>query len=210
MYGGNGKHVLACPVRAGQQIHFVGFVPADGQPCESWLALRNNLAGSQCPFLPWQYVTVSVDCALLQRARRLTAMPSSNMESGAALTSKVPQITPSFWVLKLLTTGMGEAASDYLLGRLHAVGFGIGLIAFALALWVQFRTRAYTPFAYWPAVMMVAVFGTMAADTVHHQLGLPYMVSTLMGVGAVTLTFAVWRRVEGTLSIHSITTQRRE
>ena len=55
-------------------------------------------------------------------------MPSSNTESGAALTSKVPQITPSFWVLKLLTTGMGEAASDYLLGRLHAVGFGIGLI----------------------------------------------------------------------------------
>jgi uncharacterized membrane-anchored protein len=137
-------------------------------------------------------------------------MPSSNTESGAALTSKVPQITPSFWVLKLLTTGMGEAASDYLLGRLHAVGFGIGLIAFALALWVQFRTRAYTPFAYWPAVMMVAVFGTMAADTVHHQLGLPYMVSTLMGVVAVTLTFAVWRRVEGTLSIHSITTPRRE
>jgi hypothetical protein len=35
-YGGNGKHVLACPLRAGQQIHFVGFVPADGQPCESW------------------------------------------------------------------------------------------------------------------------------------------------------------------------------
>src|SRR5258705_2585740 len=58
--------------------------------------------------------------------------------------------------------------------------------------------------------MMVAVFGTMAADTVHHQLGLPYMVSTLMGVVAVTLTFAVWRRVEGTLSIHSITTPRRE
>ncbi len=96
-------------------------------------------------------------------------------------------------MLKLLTTGMGEAASDYLLGRLHAVGFGIGLIAFTLALWVQFRTRAYTPFAYWSAVMMVAVFGTMAADMVHHQLGVPYMVSTLMGVVAVTLTFAVWR-----------------
>jgi uncharacterized membrane-anchored protein len=128
-------------------------------------------------------------------------MPSSNTESGAALTSKVPQITPSFWVLKLLTTGMGEAASDYLLGADYMPSASAYAWSHsALALWVQFRTRAYRPFAYWSAVMMVAVFGTMAADMVHHQLGVPYMVSTLMGVVAVTLTFAVWRRVEGTLS----------
>jgi uncharacterized membrane-anchored protein len=33
------------------------------------------------------------------------------------------------------------------------------------------RTRRYNAFAYWSAVMMVAVFGTMAADVIHHQLG---------------------------------------
>jgi uncharacterized membrane-anchored protein len=126
------------------------------------------------------------------------------------IAAKVPEITASFWVLKLLTTAMGEAASDYLLSTMRSVGFGIGLVGFALALWVQFRTRRYNAFAYWAAVMMVAVFGTMAADTLHHQLGVSFGVSTLVCASAVAATFLAWYRVEHTLSIHSITTQRRE
>jgi uncharacterized membrane-anchored protein len=124
--------------------------------------------------------------------------------------AKVPQIAASFWVLKLLTTAMGEAASDYLLSTVGFIGLGIGLAGFALALWVQFRTRRYNAFAYWAAVMMIAVFGTMAADTLHHQLGVPYGVSTLVWALAVAATFWAWYRVEHTLSIHSITTRRRE
>jgi uncharacterized membrane-anchored protein len=123
---------------------------------------------------------------------------------------KVPEIAASFWVLKLLTTAMGEAASDYLLSTMSLIGLGIGLVGFALALWVQFRTRRYHPFAYWAAVMMVAVFGTMAADTLHHQLGVSFGVSTLVCALAVAVTFWAWYRIEHTLSIHSITTRRRE
>src|SRR5882762_3211600 len=124
--------------------------------------------------------------------------------------AKVPEITASFWVLKLLTTAMGEAASDYLLSTIGFIGLGIGLAGFALALWVQFRTRRYNVFAYWAAVMMIAVFGTMAADTLHHQLGVSFGVSTLVCALAVAATFSAWYRVEHTLSIHSITTRRRE
>jgi uncharacterized membrane-anchored protein len=124
--------------------------------------------------------------------------------------AKVPQITASFWVLKLLTTAMGEAASDYLLGTMSFVGLGLGAAGFAFALWVQFRTRRFNAFAYWATVMMVAVFGTMAADTLHHQLGVPYGMSSLVFALAVAATFWAWYRVEHTLSIHSITTRRRE
>jgi uncharacterized membrane-anchored protein len=124
--------------------------------------------------------------------------------------AKVPEITASFWVLKLLTTAMGEAASDYLLSTMSLIGLGIGLVGFALALWVQFRTRRYNAFAYWAAVMMIAVFGTMAADTLHHRLGVSFGVSTLVCALAVAATFLAWYRVEHTLSIHSITTRRRE
>jgi uncharacterized membrane-anchored protein len=123
--------------------------------------------------------------------------------------AKVPAITASFWVLKLLTTAMGEAASDYLLST-SVIGLGIGLAGFALALWVQFRTRRFNAFAYWAAVMMIAVFGTMVADTLHHQLGVSLGVSTLVCAFAVGATFLAWHRVEHTLSIHSITTRRRE
>jgi uncharacterized membrane-anchored protein len=124
--------------------------------------------------------------------------------------AKVPDIAPSFWVLKLLTTAMGEAASDYVLGTMSLIGLGLGLAGFALALWVQFRTRRYNAFAYWAAVMMIAVFGTMAADTLHHQLGVSFGVSTLVCALGVAATFWAWYRVEHTLSIHSITTRRRE
>jgi uncharacterized membrane-anchored protein len=124
--------------------------------------------------------------------------------------AKVPEITASFWGLKLLTTAMGEAASDYLLSTMSLIGLGVGVAGFVLALWVQFRTRRFNAFAYWVAVMMIAVFGTMAADTLHHQLGVSFGVSTLVCALAVAATFCAWFRVEHTLSIHSITTRRRE
>ncbi|MDT5319031.1 MAG: hypothetical protein QOD88_1553 [Mycobacterium sp.] len=126
------------------------------------------------------------------------------------LAAKVPDITASFWVLKLITTAMGEAASDYLLNTISLLGLVIGAAGFAIALGVQFRTRRYNAFAYWSAVMMVAVFGTMAADVLHHQLGVSFGMSTLFCALAVAATFWIWHRSENTLSIHSITTRRRE
>src|ERR1700710_2102242 len=49
---------------------------------------------------------------------------------------KVPEIAATFWVLKLLTTAMGEAASDYLLNTMRFVGLGLGAAGFAFALWI--------------------------------------------------------------------------
>jgi len=89
---------------------------------------------------------------------------------------------------------MGEAASDYLLNTMSFVGLVIGAAGFAFALWVQFRTRRYNAFAYWSAVMMVAVFGTMSADVVHHQLGVSFAMSTLLCALAVAATASArWR-----------------
>jgi uncharacterized membrane-anchored protein len=126
------------------------------------------------------------------------------------LRSKVPEITAAFWVLKLLTTAMGEAASDYLLSALSYLGLAIGVAGFGLTLWLQFRTRCYQPVVYWAAVSMVAVVGTMVADLIHGEFGVPLVVSTLSCGAALALTFFVWHRTEGTLAIHSITTRRRE
>jgi uncharacterized membrane-anchored protein len=77
-------------------------------------------------------------------------------------------------------------------------------------MWLQFRSDRYRPVAYWFAVAMVAVFGTMAADALHVVVGIPYTVSTAFYAVALAATFALWRRSEGTLSIHSIRTPRRE
>jgi uncharacterized membrane-anchored protein len=124
--------------------------------------------------------------------------------------AKVPEITLLFWVIKILTTGMGEAASDYLGGLSLALAGVIGVGGFAVALWLQFSVDRYIAPVYWFAVAMVAIFGTMAADGLHVGLALPYAFSTLFYAVAVGVVFFLWHRSEGTLSIHSIVTRRRE
>jgi uncharacterized membrane-anchored protein len=126
------------------------------------------------------------------------------------LAAKVPEITVLFWIIKVLTTGTGEAASDYLASVSLVLAGGLGLLGFAVSMWVQFRTRRYVPAAYWFAVLMVAVFGTMAADALHKVIGIPYPITTAFYAVALTAVFWLWRRTEGTLSIHSIRTRRRE
>jgi uncharacterized membrane-anchored protein len=126
------------------------------------------------------------------------------------LAVKVPQIAVLFWVIKVLTTAMGEAASDYLVSVNIALAGVVGATGFGVAMWWQFRTRRYAAWTYWFAVAMVAVFGTMAADGLHVELGLPYAVTTIGYATVLAVVFVLWRRTEGTLSIHSITTRRRE
>ena len=69
---------------------------------------------------------------------------------------------------------------------------------------MQFSRRRYLAWAYWLAVSMVGVFGTMAADVLHVGFGVPYFASsTLYGV-ALAAVFVTWQKSEKTLSIHSI------
>ena len=124
--------------------------------------------------------------------------------------AKVPQITALFWVIKLLTTGMGEAAADALAKANIGIAALVGLGGFWLAMRWQLRSRAYRAETYWFAVAMVAVFGTMGADALHILFKVPYAASTLTCIVAMIVVFRWWYRSEGTLSIHSIVTRRRE
>jgi uncharacterized membrane-anchored protein len=136
--------------------------------------------------------------------------PAVDRPGPAPVAVKVPAITVLFWVVKVLTTGIGEAASDYLGGVSIALAGVVGLLGLAAALALQLRTRRYVPVVYWTAVLMVAVFGTMAADALHVVLGIPYAASSACYAVALAVVFVLWRRSEGTLSIHSIDTRRRE
>jgi uncharacterized membrane-anchored protein len=124
---------------------------------------------------------------------------------------KVPEITVLFWVVKILTTGMGETASDHLVRTVDPVlAVGAAGLLLAVLLVVQFTVRSYRPWIYWAAVAMVSVFGTMAADVAHIVVGIPYLVSTVAFAVVVAAALAVWHRTEHTLDVHSITTPRRE
>jgi uncharacterized membrane-anchored protein len=125
--------------------------------------------------------------------------------------SKVPEATALFWLTKILTTGMGETMSDFLVRIMNPlVAIGLAALVLAIALKVQFSVKKYIPFVYWFAVIMVSVFGTMAADVLHVGIGIPYIVSAIFFFVALLFIFLVWYVNEHTLSVHSITTRRRE
>jgi uncharacterized membrane-anchored protein len=129
--------------------------------------------------------------------------------SRAAL--RVPEITVYFWVIKALSTAMGESTSDYLVHAMPPVlAVGLGFIGFVIALALQFSVRRYLAWTYWFAVLMVGVFGTMAADVLHVGFGVPYTVSSTLYAIVLAVVFLSWQRTEKTLSIHSIDTPRRE
>lgn len=124
---------------------------------------------------------------------------------------KVPEITVYFWIIKLLTTAMGESTSDYLVYHINPyVAVALGGIGLVVALVLQFFVRRYVAWIYWLAVVMVAIFGTMAADVMHIVLGVPYLISTVFFSIVLAVIFVVWYISEKTLSIHSIYTRRRE
>jgi uncharacterized membrane-anchored protein len=124
---------------------------------------------------------------------------------------RVPAVTAYFWIIKGLSTAMGEATSDYLVHALAPVlAVALGFIAFVAALAIQFSQRRYVAWSYWLAVVMVGVFGTMAADVLHVGFGVPYIASTALYAVVLAAVFLLWSRTERTLSIHSIDTARRE
>ena len=124
--------------------------------------------------------------------------------------AKVPEVIFLFWVVKILTTAGGEATSDYLKTYGNFKGGGAEVALFVVGLILQFATRRYVAFAYWFFAYAIAVIGTGVSDFLHLDVGIPYAGTTLLWAVVLILIFFIWYRREGTLSIHSITSQRRE
>jgi uncharacterized membrane-anchored protein len=124
--------------------------------------------------------------------------------------AKVPEVIFVFWVVKILTTAGGEATSDYLKTFGNIEGGGIEVLVIVVGLALQFETRRYRAFAYWFLAYAIATTGTGVADFLHLDVHIPYAGTTLLWAVILAAIFWLWQRSEGTLSIHSITTQRRE
>ncbi|HZX04586.1 hypothetical protein [Kribbella sp.] len=123
---------------------------------------------------------------------------------------KVPAVFVMFWVVKLLTTGIGETASDYLGSVSIPLAAVIGLGTFSTAIYLQLKADTYHPVRYWVTALGVALFGTMIADGPHIVLGIPYWFGSIVYVALLAGLLTWWQRSEGTISVHSITTARRE
>jgi len=157
-----------------------------------------------------------------RRHRRSSPRPKGQAESGdgqvpligrifpAPLAAKVPEVILLFWVVKILTTAGGEATSDYLKTYGNFKGGGVEVLVIVVGVVLQFATRRYRAFAYWFLAFAIAITGTGVADFLHLDVHIPYAGTTLLWALILAAIFWLWQRSEGTLSIHSITTQRRE
>jgi uncharacterized membrane-anchored protein len=127
--------------------------------------------------------------------------------------NKVPEVTLIFWIIKILSTTVGETGADYL--AVH-VGLGTNLTAACMAglliaaLMLQFHARRYVPWSYWLTVVLVSIVGTEVTDLLTDKLEVSLYVSTATFAAALAATFAAWFWLERTLSIRSIVTTRRE
>ncbi|CAN7588617.1 hypothetical protein LJR098_005568 [Rhizobium sp. LjRoot98] len=127
--------------------------------------------------------------------------------------NRVPRVTIEFWLIKLMAVTMGETAADYL-----AVNLGLGLTVtsvimtaiLAVAIGLQFSRKRYVPWVYWTAVVLISVVGTLVTDNLVDNFGVPLEVTTVIFTIALIAVFALWQLSEHTLSIHTISTDRRE
>ena len=139
-------------------------------------------------------------------------MKSPSDRTAAVMLNRVPKVTVEFWLIKLLAVTMGETAADYL-----AVNLGLGLAVtswimcaiLAGALVLQFAQKKYVPWAYWLAVVLISIVGTLVTDNMVDNFDVPLRTSTIFFAFALAVTFAAWYGVEKTLSIHTIFTARR-
>ncbi len=133
--------------------------------------------------------------------------------SRTSLLNKVPELTLAFWVIKILSTTVGETGADFLA---VSAGWGAGptraLVAalLAAALYVQGRTHRHTPWIYWVTVVLVSIAGTQITDLLTDGFGVSLYISTSVFAALLAGIFAVWHRAEHTLSIHCVNTPRRE
>lgn len=139
--------------------------------------------------------------------------PAANASIGRRMLNKVPEVTLWFWIIKVLCTTVGETFSDYL-----SVTRGWGLTntsyvmgaALLMVLAVQFALRRYVAGVYWLAVVLISVVGTNITDNMTDNFGVSLPETTTIFSVLLIGWFILWHTTEGTLSIHSITTTRRE
>jgi len=128
--------------------------------------------------------------------------------------SRVSEVTLLFWLIKTLSTTVGETGADFLSFDL---GFGMLSVAIVMGvmmaalLYVQFaKLKQYVPANYWAIVVLMSIVGTLITDILVDNMGVSLLLLSIVFTFAMLLAFIIWYRSEKTLSIHTINSPKRE
>jgi uncharacterized membrane-anchored protein len=127
--------------------------------------------------------------------------------------SKVPKITLYFWIIKILSTTVGETGADYLADDLS---WGLMTTAYltggilTIATITQLKLSKYIASSYWFVVIVMSIVGTLITDILVDDYEISLVTLTIVFSLAMLGIFSIWYKKEKTLSIHSIDTLPRE
>jgi uncharacterized membrane-anchored protein len=140
--------------------------------------------------------------------------------------AKVPEVTITFWLVKILCTSIGEIGADALtmsyFGETtedvspfwHEYGYLIGaaifFVVFLIAVAVQIFSKKFNPFIYWTTIVATTLLGTALADYFTRSEGFGYYWGSLILLGLVILSLVIWRMITGTIDIASVRSARSE
>ena len=127
--------------------------------------------------------------------------------------SKVPEVTPGFWTLKILATTLGEVGGNAVtmtLGLGYLVGTAIFGSLLIVAVSAQIRAKEFHSLLYWSVITLTTLAGTTLADFVDRSLGIGYLGGSLTLFSLVIITLIMWHRSMGTVDVTSVTNRKAE
>jgi uncharacterized membrane-anchored protein len=133
--------------------------------------------------------------------------------NASAVWTKVPLVTLTFWIVKILATTVGETGGDalsmtlklgYLVSTLIFLGF------FAVTLTAQIASRRYHPLFYWLVVVATTTLGTTTSDYLDRTLGLGYFKSSIMLFAGVIVVLVAWHLVSGRIEFQNVVSRTDE
>lgn len=129
------------------------------------------------------------------------------MSTGA--TSKVPQVTLLFWIIKIAATTLGETGGDAVSMSMHLgylVATGIFAAIFMIAVSIQIAAKGFHPYVYWITIIATTTVGTTLADFTTRSLGIGYLGGSALLLVLLIASLALWHRTMGTVSVDSVST----
>jgi len=143
----------------------------------------------------------------------LSSSPSDRAGSARGSLSKVPAVTLTFWVIKILATTLGETGGDTVSMTMN-LGYLVGTAIFATALVLfvvlQIRARAFHPFLYWATIIASTTAGTTLADFADRSLGIGYAGGSSVLLACVLGMLGLWYLSQGTVSVDTVNTPKVE
>ena len=127
--------------------------------------------------------------------------------------AKVPEVTLSFWLIKIVATTLGETGGDAISMSMnlgYLVGTTIFAVLFLAAVIAQIKANSFHPFLYWTTIVATTTVGTTLADFVDRSLGIGYAGGASLLLALLLSTLCVWHRTLGSVSVNSVNSPKAE